>query len=670
VTAGRIAAPQLARVFTAKICYYKYMQNRIMQTTALALACVLPIFFWMITPNYFNFSKQFLVLLAGLIILVTFFSKIIVSKSISFARSPLVTALSIFLVAIIASLAFNPEGRPEALAGKGTLLILLPLISIILIMTKAGKLSAKNILHAIMGVGVILSIHSLLQLTVLSGLSFLPSFMQTKLFTLTGDYLTTLTLILMSVAAAIASLKKGTEKMKPGYLIVTVLGTISAVAIISLMVNGGILKPTLIPYSQSWAIMLDSFKSFHTLFIGLGLSNYALLFSAVKPLVINTTELWNIVPQAGTSELLTLFSTTGLFGGLSMVWLLIHGLKSTRRTTLYLPTLVATLAIIFLPNSISTYALYFLLLAWADNSESVERELSQKAALGIGIAGIILTIAGIAYVGRPVIAEYYMGKAQSALKENNGKGVYDNHLQALKLYPRMTIYHMSYADVNLSLASALSQQGSLSEEDKNTVSQLVQQSIAEGKNSITLRPNYSGTWLTLGKIYRNLINVAQGAETFAIDNYAKAVSLDSANPALRLDYGGLFYQLGISAKDKTAQTTYFARAKAEFQTAIQLKPDYTNAYYNLAKLLESEGDYANAYVLMQKAISLLGPDNPDLSRATAEMEAIKAKVPATSPSPSPTASVITSPEPSAEPSDLSTPSPLPSPIPGTDIELQ
>jgi tetratricopeptide (TPR) repeat protein len=664
-----INVPQLGRVLLAKICYYKYMQNRIIQSTAILLAGLLPLFFWMITPNYFNFSKQFLVLLAGLIILVTFFSKIIVSKSISFARSPLVTAISVFLVAIITSLAFNPEGRPEALAGKGTLLILLPLISLILIMTKSAKLNSKNLLHSIMVVGVILSIHSLLQLTVLSGLTFLPSFMQTKLFTLTGDYVTTLTLIIMSVTAAIAYLKKGTEKMKPGYLITTVLGVISTVAIVSLMVNGGILKPTLIPYSQSWAIMLDSFKSFHTLFVGLGLSNYALLFSAVKPLVINTTELWNILPQAGTSELLTLFSTTGLFGGLAMVWLLIHGLKSTRKTTLYLPTLIATLAIIFLPNSIATYTLYFLLLAWADNSESVERELSPKVALGVGIVGILVTLAGIAYVGRPVIAEYYMGKAQSALKENNGKGVYDNHLQALKLYPRMTIYHMSYADVNLSLASALSQQGSLSEEDKNTISQLIQQSIAEGKNSITLRPNYSGTWLTLGKIYRNLINVAQGAETFAIDNYAKAVSLDPANPALRLDYGGLFYQLGLSAKDDKTKVAYFGRAKAEFQTAIQLKQDYTNAYYNLAKLLESESDYSNAYIVMQKAISLLGPDNPDLARATAEMEAIKAKVPAT-PSPTPSGSPIPSPEPTSQPSDLSTPSPLPSPIPGTDIELE
>jgi tetratricopeptide (TPR) repeat protein len=659
------SVPQLGRVLHAKICYYKYMQNRIIQTVALTLVFLLPLFFWTLTPNYFNFSKQFLLLLATLIILITFFGKIIATKSISFVRSPLVTAIVIFGLAIVASLAFNPEGRPEALAGKGALLISLSLIALAISMSKSGKLPAKSLLHTIMGATVVVSIHSLMQLTFLSSLTFLPSFMQTKLFTLTGDYITTLSLIVIGVGSAIAALKTATQKLKPAYLVTIVIGVVSAVAILSLMTKGGILTPNLIPYSQTWAIMLDSFKSFHTLFVGLGLSNYSLLYSAVKPLVINTTPLWNILPQTGTSELLTLFSTAGVIGGFSLIWLTIQGIKSARRTSLVIPMFLTALAVLLLPNSVILYALHFILLAWSDTSEVSEKELSPRTALGIGIAGIILTILGIAAVGRPVIAEYYMAKAQSALAKNDGKGVYDNHLKALKLYPRMTIYHMSYADVNLSLASALSQQGNLSEEDKNTISQLIQQSIAEGKNSISLRPNYSGTWLTLGKIYRNLINVAQGADTFAIDNYAKAVSLDAANPALRLDYGGLFYQLGIGAKDDKIKAAYFARAKTEFQTAIQLKPDYTNAYYNLAKLLESEGDYANAYVVMQKAISLLGPDNPDLSRATAEMEAIKAKVPVTA-SPSPSASA----EPSSEPSDLATPSPLPSPIPGTDIELQ
>ena len=120
---------------------------------------------------------------------------------------------------------------------------------------------------------------------------------------------------------------------------------------------------------------------------------------------------------------------------------------------------------------------------------------------------------------------------------------------------------------------------------------------------------------------------------------------------------------------------YFTQAQNEFQTAIQLKPDYANGYYNLAKLLETAGDFNNAYLVLQKAISLLGPDNPNLGKATSELEAIKAKAEKAAPKttqqsqstkPAETESTQQSIEPESQ---ISTPSPLPEPLEGGPIEL-
>ena len=63
---------------------------------------------------------------------------------------------------------------------------------------------------------------------------------------------------------------------------------------------------------------------------------------------------------------------------------------------------------------------------------------------------------------------------------------------------------------------------------------------------------------------------------------------------------------------------------------------------------------------MQKAISLLGPDNGDLARANAELDDIKAKLPKSTPAPEPTDNEATT---------LTEPSPLPSPLDGGPIDL-
>jgi tetratricopeptide (TPR) repeat protein len=210
----------------------------------------------------------------------------------------------------------------------------------------------------------------------------------------------------------------------------------------------------------------------------------------------------------------------------------------------------------------------------------------------------------------------------------------------------MAGYHLSYSQVNLSIAAGISQKTDLSDAEKQNVNQLISQSIREAKVTTSLRPHDAMGWQNLGNIYANLLTAADGADKYAINSYAQAVALDSANPVLRTEFANLLVKLSTSIKDEKQKAIYINRAATEFQTAIQLKPDYASAYYNFAKLLESFGDFENAYTNMQKAISLLEPTNPDLSKANEELSALKAKVPAPSAPPSP------SPSPLPNPSDI------------------
>jgi len=637
------------------------MSNKLLIFTTASLLFLSLLFFWPITPNFFSSSKQLIVLLASLFTSIIFFATIFTTKSLQYRKNPLSLAIVIFGLSIILSLLINVEGRPEALANKGGLLLALSLFTYLIYNMGHGKTIKKIIMTTIPWTSFLLSLHSILTLTLGPKLDFLPIFMQAKSFTLTGDYLSTLLIIIIGTIISLNKIKNSSS-LKILNIVQIIFGTITSVAIISLMLPGGALSPIFVPYIETWAITLDALKSTKSLFFGIGLSNYSSLFTAVKPLSLNGTRLWNLVPQTGTSEFLTILTTSGLLGGISLLYLFFTSLKSAKKTSLYLPLVITIIALVLTPSTTPLYVLFFVIISGLNDDDQSTLTLSQNTSSFVAIAGILLSFTLFTYGIKPIISEYYIGLAQNALKKNDGKSVYDLNQQAIKYSPHTTAYRMSYAEVNLILASSLSQKKSLSDQEKATISQLVQQAVTEAKNATTLRPNYSPAWVTLAKIYRNLINVADGADTFAIDNYAKAISLNPADPTLRIEFGGLFYQLGTKSEDTKIKGVYFSRAQSEFQTAIQLKPTLPNAYYNLSKLLETVGDYESSYLAMQKAISLLGPDNTELGRANTELETLKSKLPNASP-------VTTLISTDLDSSDLATPSPLPSPLSGGPVEL-
>jgi predicted Zn-dependent protease len=163
-----------------------------------------------------------------------------------------------------------------------------------------------------------------------------------------------------------------------------------------------------------------------------------------------------------------------------------------------------------------------------------------------------------------------------------------------------------------------------------------------------------------------MINIAEGADKFALEAFTRAIALDRANPSLRVEYGSLLSQLASSPKNASDKATLISSAKNELQIAIQLKSDYANGYYNLAKLYESTADYSSAVAAMQQAVNYLDDTTSEYAKAMSELDALKSKLPST-PSTTPTPPVDSTQD--AQP-QLSEPSPLPSPLPGGPIEVK
>ena len=129
----------------------------------------------------------------------------------------------------------------------------------------------------------------------------------------------------------------------------------------------------------------------------------------------------------------------------------------------------------------------------------------------------------------------------------------------------------------------------LSEADRQTISQAIQAAIEEAKATVTLNPQKAVNWENLASIYRNIINVAQGADSWTVSAYQRAIILDPQNPTYRVSLGGVMFTF-----------KNYDEAVKLFEQAIAIKPDWANSYYNLAWSSYQKADYQRAAAAMQK----------------------------------------------------------------------
>lgn len=231
------------------------------------------------------------------------------------------------------------------------------------------------------------------------------------------------------------------------------------------------------------------------------------------------------------------------------------------------------------------------------------------------LPGILLTIT-IALVlfagyfgGKFVLADYHHRLALNAVGRNDGIAAYNELIAAEKLNPNNDSYRIDLAQTNFALANAVaaakapteaSPGGSLTDQDKQNIQVLLQQSITEGRSAVTLSPKSATDWEILALLYRQIAGVAQNALVFSLDSYGRAILQDPLNPALRVSVGGVYY----AAKNYDMAIRFFT-------DAINLKADYANGYYNLSVALRDKGDLANAESLAEKLLTMVDKSSSD-----------------------------------------------------------
>lgn len=414
---------------------------------------------------------------------------------------------------------------------------------------------------------------------------------------------------------------------------------------------------------DSWVVSATSFRD--SPFFGSGPSTYLFNFTSYKPVSFNNGKHWNIRFDSGFNEYLQVLGTLGglgllafLFFTAAVISFAVKGLKHKDNNLVIGLSVTALTGIVLLllhPSTpvfmVALLSLLAVLMGLYKNGGKVkELSLGIKASELKKMDGIPGTGTALNYVGSgdilPVIlfipililvlialyqtyntavSDFYHRKALLSAQKS-ALDTYNFLVAAENLNPRIDLYRVDLAQTNFALANAIavnkgpneaSPEGSLTDQDKNNIQQLLSQSIAEAKNATILSPRSAANWEILGSIYRQITGVAENALQFSLDAYGRAIGLDPYNPLLRLNVGGIYY----SVKNYDLAIRFFS-------DTVNLKPDFANGWYNLSIALRDKGDLQGAQQAAERVVSLLQKDtnSPDFKTASEYLSDLKARI--------------------------------------------
>lgn len=610
--------------------------TNIISFLAAVLLAALPLFFLPLVLDSFELGKQVLVLVFLFVIFALFVTKSLLEKRLVLGKNqylfPLVLVLGVFLASTIIN---SPNKVLSLTANTGVVSLIFGIIFLTLFTT----LNTGRILYySLLAGGVVVSTQVLTGFffgNLFTASTLAPFFTQGLSLTgsLAGQAVFLFALIPLVFALIYENLQE--KKLIPSLLLLAASLLLAAGLSITVYLLTGTNKPTLLPQETAWSTAVEGLKNGRQAIFGLGPGQFVNAFTSFKPLSFNNSSYWDLRFASPANWYFQLLTEVGLLGLLSYFFLgskvVRAAILEVRRPKLKPLSLAISLSLLtllltqfFVPINFFLIFFFIILLTLSEKDPKIiEFDLKPLGNLVLLLLVLPLIIwGGLFYFGTKFsLANYYF---LESLKTDfaNGVKIYNLQIKAIQNNPYSSIYHIAYSQTNLALANSLAAKKDLTDNDRSAVTQLVQQAIREGKAAVAIDPNDATSWENLANLYRNLLNLAQGADQWTIAAYQQAINLDPFNPKLRIDLGGVYYNL-----------RNYDQAINLFSQAANLKPDFANAHYNLANALKEKGallDAKNEYEITQSLVKI---DTADYQKVTAELEEVKKRIPTPTPTP-------------------------------------
>ncbi len=651
----------------------------------LVATIILPLIVLPIGENFLLESKNLIFFIVGVIIFAIWTLTAFLKKTVQVTLSTFLFPSILLLISTLLSSFLNGLYPINHLVGFGGIYIACSLIILLapsLIPEKYGKffpfivalpalLLSLMSMAELMGVGPSVVFNSLFKLD-------LPS---SPIFSVSGSPLLAMEVIFIALSGCVTMVLTGKRLVKPFFILCSVVLLAGLIIDGRALVQQKIFTDVLPSFNASWSVGTDTLKSVKATVVGVGPESYQQSYLRYKPAWINTKPIWSLQFNQASDTPLTLIVTQGILGVAAWVLLSLaivdRARKSTAQTRPFAAMGIASVILqLLLPPNIVLVAIQSLLLVfWVVAEKNTLKDVQVHAftvqliksgadvqkvpkhsnflvyfitgmsALSIAVCTVLLS--------KFVFAQYQMFQGILGTLHNNAVQVYTAQQKAVSINPYSATYVRSFTNTNLAIAQAMAQKQDLSEQEKEQVITLIKQAIDQSKNAITIEPENSLNWLANARIYSNLIGGAEGADTMAISGYEQALAFSPNDPITNLELGSLYYR-----------TAKYPLAVQQLEKTVQLKPDWPNAYYNLANAYRQNKQLQQAYDAYQQTLVLL-PTGDDYSKVKIEQDEVQKALQAAQAQSQSKVQGITTPEvtPVAKPVQTVAPQPSPSPTP-------
>lgn len=383
-------------------------------------------------------------------------------------------------------------------------------------------------------------------------------------------------------------------------------------------------------FSTTWSIATQSLDG--SWLLGSGPGTFGLDYDLYHDISINQTELWDVRFDRGGQHWVTLLATTGIVG-VAFLFLFIFSITKSVISSLLQRTMheewrmllvsfigwvVLLYGIIFYSSNMVLSFLFWLLAAMilAHQIKDIKHwkfSTNPRGALLTSFLFVLINVC-LLTVLFVTVSRYGSEIAFAKAVEGDRQGQELDQVildldSAARLNKLNDVYYRNLAHALLLKA------GELVEDPNATSEQLrefISTSIRSAQRATELAPNDAQNWAVLGDLYLEVAPVVNDAAEQAVLAYQLAAERAPINPRYHVALAQAYYaqvsQLEILMEgddEALAEEAAFAREEAialavgAAEQAIELKPDYASAYYQLAVLLEAQGNLSEAIARME-----------------------------------------------------------------------
>lgn len=617
------------------------------------LIVAVPLFFLPITREFVIITKMYFFIYAAVVLALLAFVGMIITKKITWKRDTVVNGLFLLIIGMGLSIVIMAPNKMAALFLPH--LGLIPMVAMLIyyfFLRMLGSDTEKSIaFYSGIGgfVAAIISIIFYIQPFRALELPAQLVFLQSPIFNTVGSQIDLLVYYAFVLICMFTLIRSGQSSPTPAashahgstpatsaskspvfyYVIVGVVAMGAVVGLFEIFRVVFIAQEGLLiaPFGIAWDAAIDILKNPFTALFGVGVGNYAAIFTQVKDVAYNLGDLWQISSfNVASSGLLHVWTTTGIIGTAGVALIVSFIVRNFKNAT-QMGKMLSVLSIasfVLLPPSFLVWFLWVVSTAVfanglaSDENKAYEADLSRVMPVYIiAIVVFAIFLGGITFFTSTTVASEVMFKqALDSVARNDARGLYDLQRQAIIVNPYNEEFRRSFAQTNLIVANNLASRNpeEITDQDRDTITQAIQAAISEAKAAVALNPQKVNNWQYLASVYRNIINVAQGADLWTIAALQRAILLDPQNPVYRLDLGGVYFLLES-----------YDDAQRLFEQAVSLKPDWGNAHYNLSWTYFRQENYAAAVRQMEITISLLDRETQaaDYERAVEDLNTFR-----------------------------------------------